>query len=222
MLLFIQRRRDYGVNTPTKLREHDDDASTMVNTDFEPTEEEEAILDVFKHDRGTVNPMYLREATDLGKGSINTALTRLTSAGWVRKVTRGLYEFVEDPRESAEDGRTRGSTVEETTPEPVEPTEPPDRPESVAVDRDLLREELAGSGEVLERRVDQIVAMYEQLQELGTAEKDDLLEAVAVDATEYASKDSVWSNMVKGRDTLKALPGVEPPPTGRTEWKYKP
>jgi hypothetical protein len=121
-----------------------------------------------------------------------------------------------------ERGGTHSYTEEETPTDPAESTPVVGEAEAVPVDRDLLREELSGSGNVLERRVDQIVAMYERLQELGTAEKDDLLEAVDVDATEYASKDSVWSNMVKGRDTLKALPGVEPPPTGRTEWKYKP
>lgn len=86
------------METPAKLREETENGAVMVNTDFEPNGEEEAILEVFKHDRQTVNPMYLREQTGLGKGSINTALMRLTSAGWVRKVTRGLYEFVQDPR----------------------------------------------------------------------------------------------------------------------------
>lgn len=91
------------------------------------------------------------------------------------------------------------------------------RPE---VDRERLRDELAGSGQVAERRADEILAMYGRLRELGVAEKGDLLEAVDVDATGYASAESVWSNMVKGRDTLRALPGVETPSTGKTEWRY--
>lgn len=62
--------------------------------------------------------------------------------------------------------------------------------------------------------------MYEYLREHGKAEKDDLLAVVDVDATGYADAGSVWANMVKGRDTLRALPGVETPPAGRSEWRY--
>lgn len=70
----------------------------MVNERFEPNDREEAVLSVLKVEH-RANPYLVREQTDLGKGDINTALTRLTSAGWVRKVTRGLYEFVDDPRD---------------------------------------------------------------------------------------------------------------------------
>ena len=89
-----------------------------------------------------------------------------------------------------------------------------------SVDLDRLRDALPGSGEVLEARVNAILAMYEYLQEHGSAEKRDLLGVVDADAVDYASPDSVWSNMVNGRDTLRALPGVEPPPSGRMEWRY--
>jgi len=44
------------------------------------------------------NPYLIRQQTGHEKGAVNTALSQLTSAGWVRKVTRGLYEFVDDPR----------------------------------------------------------------------------------------------------------------------------
>jgi len=89
-----------------------------------------------------------------------------------------------------------------------------------AVDRDQLRDALPGNGALLKARVDAILRMYAYLREHGTAEKGDLLELVDVDTVGYASPDSVWANMVKGRDTLRALPGVETPPTGRTEWRY--
>jgi hypothetical protein len=39
-------------------------------------------------------------------------------------------------------------------------------------------------------------------------------------AVGYASPDSVWANIVKGKDTLRALPGVETPSTRRTEWRH--
>ena len=89
-----------------------------------------------------------------------------------------------------------------------------------AVDREQLREALAGSDDVLEARVDAIVAMYNHLRREGEATKGELLGVVDVDAVNYAGSDSVWSNMVKGKKTLRTLPGVEPPPTGRSTWRY--
>lgn len=97
---------------------------------------------------------------------------------------------------------------------------PPEQPPVTERDRARLEDELAGSGDLLERRVDAMVAMYDVLREKGEAEKDDLLEAVDVDATGYQDETSVWSNMVKGCDTLRALPGVKTPGPGRTVWRY--
>ncbi|MFC6987502.1 helix-turn-helix domain-containing protein [Haloplanus sp. GCM10025708] len=71
--------------------------TTIVNRDFEPTENDEKVLRVLKE--RAANPLHIREETDLPKQRVNDSLERLTSAGWVRKVTRGLYELVEDPRE---------------------------------------------------------------------------------------------------------------------------
>lgn len=88
------------------------------------------------------------------------------------------------------------------------------------VDQEKLRDELSGSGDLLERRVEQILVMYDELRRRGTATNDELKAAVDVAATGYQDEESVWSNMVKGRDTLHSLPGVEPPPTGRSEWRY--
>lgn len=68
-----------------------------VNRDYEPTEHDEQVIGVLKE--GRANPMYLREQTGLSKQRVNDALQRLQSAGWVRKVTRGLYELVDDPRD---------------------------------------------------------------------------------------------------------------------------
>jgi len=72
-------------------------ATTDVNREYEPTEHDEKVIRVLKD--GRANPMLLREETGLEKQRVNDSLTRLTSAGWVRKVTRGLYELVDDPRE---------------------------------------------------------------------------------------------------------------------------
>lgn len=78
----------------------------MVNVRYEPNEQEEVILELFKHGRrsdspwGRVNPLYLREHSDLEKGQVEYALRNLTNAGWITQLNRGgLYELVEDPRE---------------------------------------------------------------------------------------------------------------------------
>jgi len=86
--------------------------------------------------------------------------------------------------------------------------------------RSQLREELAGSGDLLDARVGEVLKMYDHLREHGSAEKDDLLDVVNVETAGYASRNSVWSNMVKGKDTLRTLPGVQKPASGRTEWTY--
>ena len=79
--------------------------SAMVNEDYEPSDEEEQILDVFKDGRdeggpwGYATPRHLREVTETKKGNVEYYLRQLTSAGWLKKVTRGFYRFVDDPRE---------------------------------------------------------------------------------------------------------------------------
>lgn len=123
-------------------------------------------------------------------------------------------------------GRTPGLTAEDTSPDTREGAS---GEESVTggeatevVDRDALREELPGQGDLLERRVDGVVAMWEVLRSRGTATRDDMLDVVDPDVVGYASRESVWSNAVKGRDTLRALPGVETPAPGRSEWRHEP
>ena len=77
----------------------------MVNEDFRPTDAAEAVLGVFKQGResngpwGRANPRYVIDETGLDKQNVEYQLRRLQDAGWIRKVARGLYEFVEDPRE---------------------------------------------------------------------------------------------------------------------------
>ena len=61
--------------------------------EYEPDEREEEVLEVIRQEV-RVNPMRLREATDLRKQYVNDALRGLQKAGVVRKVNRGLYEHV--------------------------------------------------------------------------------------------------------------------------------
>lgn len=68
-----------------------------VNEEYEPTDADEAVIGVLKE--GRANPLHIREQTGLRKQRVNDSLDRLSSAGWVRKITRGLYELVDDPRD---------------------------------------------------------------------------------------------------------------------------
>lgn len=131
------------------------------------------------------------------------------------------------------DGATAGrESGRETASEPPEEngsqhtdTHPPRRESATAPSendelRDRVRDDLMGSDELLEARVDGVLKMYDYLREHGEATKSELLNVVDIDAVDYADAGSVWSNMVKGKDTLRALPGVEKPPTGRSKWRY--
>jgi hypothetical protein len=135
--------------------------------------------------------------------------------------TKSLDERLRELIKADAEGRVQEPT-EHTEPE-IEHTEPEpsamadDRP---GVDRERLVEEVPGSGELAETRADIVLDMYDVLREQGTAEKSDMLSVVDVEESGYASEASVWSNLVKGRDTLRSLPGVKKPPSGRTEWEY--
>lgn len=72
----------------------------MVNEDYEPSDSDEAILEVLKEE-GRANPYLIREQADLTKQTVNERLTRLTAAGWVKKVVRAYTSST----------RTRGRTV---------------------------------------------------------------------------------------------------------------
>ena len=68
----------------------------MVNPNFEPDEDTEAVLAVLKDGRS--NPRHIMNETGLEKGRVEYCLRRLTDAGWIERPARGLYEYAEDPR----------------------------------------------------------------------------------------------------------------------------
>jgi len=80
----------------------------MVNEDYDPTENEEAVLDTLTTGRdsgepwGRANPKFLKQETGLNDQQVNYALNQLSAAGWVQKLTTGLWEFVDDPRKNHE------------------------------------------------------------------------------------------------------------------------
>lgn len=78
-----------------------------VNEEFEPTVECERVLDVFEEGRGSggpwgrATPCNVVDETGIDEPNVEYHLRRLRDAGWIRRVFRGLYEFVRDPREGA-------------------------------------------------------------------------------------------------------------------------
>ena len=68
----------------------------MVNEDYKPAQNEEWIIDVLEE--GRANPKLLKDRTGLNDQQVNYALNQLRAAGWVKKVTTGLYELTADPR----------------------------------------------------------------------------------------------------------------------------
>jgi len=83
-------------------------ADHMPNRDHEPTERQEQCLALLKEGRdegvpwGRVTPNYVVEQTDMRRQYASRALGRLKTAGWVRKIAKGLYEFNADPREDGD------------------------------------------------------------------------------------------------------------------------
>lgn len=81
----------------------------MVNTNYTPTDNDEKVLEALKDGRtqgdpwGRANRVWLSEQTGLDKGNTEFSLRSLTDAGWIQRVARGQYEFVDDPRESNEE-----------------------------------------------------------------------------------------------------------------------
>jgi|AntRauTorcE11898_2_1112593.scaffolds.fasta_scaffold14282_2 hypothetical protein len=80
--------------------------------------------------------------------------------------------------------------------------------------------DLPGSGETLESRREAVHTLYAHLQEEGTATRSDFLELIDPDEVGYSSAESFWTNLVKARDALKQLPGVEAPSEGEHTWRY--
>jgi len=174
------------VTTPSKLSRTDVTTDDMVNRDYTPTETEEDVLEVLEEE-WRVNPYLIRERTGHGKGAVNTALTRLTSAGWLKKVTRGLYEFVEDPRDSV-----APEAVEEQ-PKPVDDVDP-------------ITEALAGwsyGRSEDERAANQEIARksLEWLRDEGGDEvkqQDVPLNELADDDPEERAADTLWRSVIRG------------------------
>lgn len=74
----------------------------MVNENYEPNGTEDQVLEFIKDEPcGRVTNRYVREETSMPAERVDPALNNLEKAGWVRRLTRGFYELVEDPRDES-------------------------------------------------------------------------------------------------------------------------
>lgn len=207
----------------------------LMNDEYAPTEAEETILDVFKKEReetgeSRLNPYYIRHETDLGKGSVNTALSNLRAAGWIHRVTRGLYEFVDDPRqqqsadveEALAGGPTNaGMDDEEIAAAADRHLEASGGGDDLAVDdiRDQLRRmDLPGNGKRYDQRVEAVATIWRELRSNPgeRLSKSDFAQLLDGEDVGYGSFASLWSNWVKSNpaqghegNVLEQLPGVK-------------
>ena len=142
-----------------------------------------------------------------------------------RKVSRRVLYWRDESGENGARADAGGDATEGPGDPPADAHGAGAAGEEDATDRDAwharLADTLAGDGDLADRRADGILKMYDYLREHGEATNDELRAAVDPDAVGYKDAESVWSNMVKGKDTLRELPGVEKPATGRNDpWRY--
>jgi hypothetical protein len=144
--------------------------------------------------------------------------------------SKSLDERLRELIEADADGRVTESPAESgVTPSEPEPAPEPETADAADEDdqrgkhidgetRLMLRDELYGSGEVLERRLDALEQLYGELKREGTMEREELIAMVDLDDVGYDDGDSMMSNMVAGK--LAMLPGVSAD-TGGT-YRYNP
>ena len=68
---------------------------------------DEAILTVMAENGGRMTPSWIAEETDNKRAYVSQRLKRLSEHGHVEKPHRGLWELVDDPRETG--GSTTGA-----------------------------------------------------------------------------------------------------------------
>lgn len=127
------------------------------------------------------------------------------------EVSRENWQWLNSLKEAP--GESFNDVIDRLRDAPATPTTP-DPGDAVA---DL---ELPGSGDTLQSRRAAVAQLYRHLQDEGTATKREFLDLVEPSAVGYQSAESFWSNCIKGRDSLAALPGVQPPGEGEHTWRY--
>lgn len=83
--------------------------ATRISEEYEPTESDEAVLEVLQDGResgapwGRANRQWLINETELDKRTVDESLRDLQDAGWIRRISEDFYEFAKDPRENRTD-----------------------------------------------------------------------------------------------------------------------
>lgn len=115
----------------------------MVNEHYEPDSVEDTVIRLLREE-GRVNAPLVVAETDLERAAVNHALRDLATAGWCRKVARGLYEYVEDPRI----GDTRGADGQRDESERDSGGDPDADPPEIDDEIDAAIDEWVPDGEV--------------------------------------------------------------------------
>ena len=213
-------------------------AGVMVNEDYEPTEKEEQVLSVFK-EWGYANPLLIREETGFDKGTINTALTNLRAAGWVRRIVRGFYEYVEDPREQYDNGKSQEDAEIETDESPHVDDTPTPEPDETTV-RDVEPDENSNLADVdfpsnLDRYecITAAEAARELILEQRGATKKEIVQRVMPEHPLGYNVDKALAKIEAGeryrgawwrrviKPALEGFSDVQKPKRGASEWKPK-
>lgn len=219
-------------------------SADVVNEEYEPTENDEQVLKAMKRGResgkpwGRANPRWLIDETGLEKGNVEFCLRQLTSAGWVRRVARGCYEFVADPRERPRDvSGTPTPKSESGASAPLQQGRG-DSDDTDGAESRSLREEMEAALDGLDVPGRRPEVEYKRREAIkwawaficdadGTVTTREVANSVFAEFFEerigyttnarYAGY-GLWDGCV--RDALKELPGIAPPGPRGNQWRF--
>lgn len=207
--------------------------------DIDLNEADEQIMSVLEEGRNT--PSNIARRLEYTREYVSQRLKRLREHGVVERVDRGLYALPEVERHlteySGSAGPKEGIANDGSSPEVNsgesagagaggDPTETVEEQEASEDVREQLREAMPSDGETLERRVDAVFRIYDEIRqrEGEIVRTQDLKDLVDADEVGYSSVDSFWNNAVKANNpqgrpnALTLLPGVEELGNGRYQY----
>jgi hypothetical protein len=220
-------------------------SADMVNEQYEPTENDERVLNAFKDGRergepwGRANPRWLIDQTGLDKGNVEFSLRQLTSAGWLRRVARGCYEFVSDPREAEDDLPAASATAGHSAASRRSQSDRLERQNGDGSESASLREEMEAALKELDvpgrkakveyARRQAVKWAWEYLRDAdGVVTTRELANSTFAEFWDepinYTTNErypgyGLWDGCV--RDVLKQLPGVVDPGPRGSRWRFE-
>ena len=193
-----------------------------------PRVSDEDLLDVF---RSTPDPVLstaeVADAVPIKRRGTLNRLQSLEEDGELESKRIGGRNTVwwlvdEESRETP--ARDAGPDAKEEHPPEADPAGT-DARDGAQADEDFfpdLRDEIPGSGEHLEGRVQAVRDIYAYLKEHGKGQRSDFKEVVNVEATGYKDFNSFYTNAVTIPGILQKLPGVKSPGEGGHTYTYEP